>query len=186
MFTKIFHILEFPGIFSFPGKNQDFPEFRKFPSKWKYWLQGKLDITRSLGPGNFVCYIRYMYLVISVVKNNRKQSKLFHWDQTKQFVILYQIFCYIRFRYIEFPLHVVRIYKKMIEAEKKKQKEGWGSLRDGAFSNRRRDCQLSHLKKNVLTSSHLPDPGFKFNNDNNVHACTTTRYKFKKSWWSIQ
>ena len=59
-------------------------------------IQGKLSIMRSFGPRNFVCYIRY--LVISVVKNNTKQSKLFHWDRRKQFVIsdilLYQLSLY--------------------------------------------------------------------------------------------
>ena len=47
-------------------------------------IQGKLGITRSLGPGNFVCSIRY--LAISVVNNNTKQRKSFHWDQ-----LLYQM-----------------------------------------------------------------------------------------------
>ena len=44
MFTYILHI-QFPGIswnyFIFrklPGNDQDFPEFRKFPSKWKHWF----------------------------------------------------------------------------------------------------------------------------------------------------
>ena len=51
-------------------------------------IQGKLGIVRSLGQGNFVCYIRYF--VISVVNkhlNNTKQSKLFHWDRRKPLVI---------------------------------------------------------------------------------------------------
>ena len=54
MFTYIFHILEFPGIswnyFIFrklPGNDQDFPEFRKFPSKWKHWCDKK-QIIKSL------------------------------------------------------------------------------------------------------------------------------------------
>ena len=42
--TCIFHILHFPGISwnyiihrKLPGNEQDFPEFGKFPSKWKHW-----------------------------------------------------------------------------------------------------------------------------------------------------
>ena len=51
-------------------------------------IQGKLGITRSLGPGNFVCYIRY--LVISVVN---KQYK------TKESILLgpEKTVCYIRY-----------------------------------------------------------------------------------------
>ena len=37
-------------------------------------VQGKLGITRSLGPGNFVCYIRY--LVISVVNKQYKTKEI--------------------------------------------------------------------------------------------------------------
>ena len=43
MFLQIFQNLEIPGISwnflisrKLPGKNQDFPEFGKFPSKWKH------------------------------------------------------------------------------------------------------------------------------------------------------
>ena len=46
MFICIFHILEFSGISrnyfisrKLPGNDQDFPEFGKFPSKWKqHWI----------------------------------------------------------------------------------------------------------------------------------------------------
>ena len=47
MFAYIFHILQFAGISwnyiisrKLPGNDQDFPEFGKFPSKWKYWVAG--------------------------------------------------------------------------------------------------------------------------------------------------
>ena len=38
------------------------------------WIQGKLCITRSLGSGNFVCYIRH--LVISVVSKHYKTKEI--------------------------------------------------------------------------------------------------------------
>ena len=61
----------------------------------KYTVETRY-ITRSLGPGNFVCYIRY--LVISVVNKQYKTKELFNWDRRKQFVIsvilLYQISLY--------------------------------------------------------------------------------------------
>ena len=77
MFTYIFHILEFPGISwnffisrKLPGNDQDFPEFGKFPSKWKqcpclspYHLQ---NIIRRL-PGRralVVVFIKNMFFEI--------------------------------------------------------------------------------------------------------------------------
>ena len=61
------------------------------PCRYGYWwvilLQWKLGITRSLGPRNFVHYIRCF--VISVVNNNTKQRKLSHWYQIN---LLYQVF----------------------------------------------------------------------------------------------
>ena len=62
-------------------------------------IQWKLDIMRSLGPGNVV--IPDILLYQSSI-NNIKQRKLFHWDQEKTVVI--PIFCYISSLYIEFPL----------------------------------------------------------------------------------
>ena len=63
-------------------------------------IQGKLSITRCLGPWNIVCYVRCF--VIAVVINNTKQSNLLNWNWRKQFVIsdilLYQI------SFFEFPL----------------------------------------------------------------------------------
>ena len=53
-------------------------------------MQGKLGITRSLGPGNFVCYIRY--LVISVVNKQLIQSKGNYFIGTGENNLLYQVF----------------------------------------------------------------------------------------------
>ena len=86
-----------------------------------------------------------MYLVISVVKNNRKQSKLFHWDQRKQFVIsdilLYQISLY-RVSTACSPY--------LQENDRSREEEAEGRVREPegarvrACGNRRRNCQLSH------------------------------------------
>ena len=62
-------------------------------------VQGKLNITRSLGPWHFVCYIIYFViqgeirynllgtrkfcLLYQLLINNIIQSKLFHWDGRK-------------------------------------------------------------------------------------------------------
>ena len=64
------------------------------------WKLG-ITITRSLGPGNLACYIRYF--VISVVKKTI-QNKGNILIGTREISLLYQVFCYIRSLYIEFPL----------------------------------------------------------------------------------
>ena len=57
IFTYIFHILEFPGISwnyiisrKLPGNDKDFPEFRKFPSKWKHWLDERDRMRPAVTP----------------------------------------------------------------------------------------------------------------------------------------
>ena len=51
-------------------------------------LQGKLSITRSLGPWFFFLYQIFGYISIYIL-NNTKQNKLFHWT--------WETGCYIRY-----------------------------------------------------------------------------------------
>ena len=57
-------------------------------------IQWKLAITRSLGLGKFVCYIRY--LVISVVNQQYKTKQINSDIGTRENSLVYQVFCYIR------------------------------------------------------------------------------------------
>ena len=69
MFTYIFHILEFPGISwnffisrKLPGNDQDFPEFGKFPSKWKHWAN-MLSVADCLfSPSSFSSLVSSFFL----------------------------------------------------------------------------------------------------------------------------
>ena len=71
--------------------HQKFPKWVSLKRKvkvFRFEIQWKLSITRSLGPGNFVCYIRYF--VISVVKKQYKTKQINSLGPEK-------IVCYIRY-----------------------------------------------------------------------------------------
>ena len=69
-----------------------------FGAEKKNILQWKLSITRSLGPWNFVCYIRYFVISVSYKQYKTKQNNVFNWDRRKQFfisrILLYEISLY--------------------------------------------------------------------------------------------
>ena len=69
-------------------------------------IQGKLGITRSLGPLNFVCYIRY--LVVSVVNKQYKTEQFISFTSLglEKIVVISGILSYIRSLYIEFALYL--------------------------------------------------------------------------------
>ena len=98
------HLDSRPSLFTNPGSATVYVCATKnvFSCKMDHCLefvwslvQGKLSITRSLGPGNIVCYLVYQWSI-----NNAKQSKIFHWDWRKytfyyiRYFVIYQISLY--------------------------------------------------------------------------------------------
>ena len=69
---------------------------------WYNKIQGKLGITKSLGPENL--------FAISVVSKQYKTQEI-NSSGLGENSLLYQIFCYMRSLYIEFPLYL--IYNKL-------------------------------------------------------------------------